>query len=65
MAKEFAARIIGDEYIIPTLGVWNHFDDIDFSNLPNQFALNALMIAAAISFVKTNPLLIKTLPKSK
>lgn len=38
-AKEFAARIIGDEYIIPTLGVWNHFDDIDFSNLPNQFAL--------------------------
>lgn len=37
--KKFAADIIGEEYIIPTLGVWNHFDDIDFSNLPNQFAL--------------------------
>ena len=38
-AKEFAARIIGNEYIVPTLGVWDHFDDIDFSTFPNQFAL--------------------------
>ena len=29
-AKEYVAEIIGNEYIVPTLGVWEHFDDIDF-----------------------------------
>ena len=38
-AKEYVASIIGDEYIIPTLGVWNHFDEIDFSLLPDKFVL--------------------------
>lgn len=37
--KEYVAKIIGDEYIIPTLGVWNKFDDIDFDTLPEQFVL--------------------------
>ena len=40
-AKEYVARIIGDEYIIPTLGTWNHFDEIDFSKLPRQFVLKS------------------------
>lgn len=39
MAKEYAAGIIGNEYIIPTLGVWDKFEDIDFDTLPNQFVL--------------------------
>lgn len=38
-AKKYVAQIIGDEYIIPTLGVWNSFDEIDFDKLPNQFVL--------------------------
>ena len=37
--KQYVANIIGQEYIIPTLGVWNKFDEIDFENLPNQFVL--------------------------
>lgn len=37
--KEYIASIIGEEYIIPTLGVWNHFDEIDFDILPDQFVL--------------------------
>lgn len=37
--KEYVKSIIGEEYIIPTLGVWNSVDDIDFENLPNQFVL--------------------------
>lgn len=37
--KEYVSKIIGKEYIIPTLGVWNSFDDIDFGSLPNQFVL--------------------------
>lgn len=37
--KEYVAKIIGEEYIIPTLGVWDKFDDIDFDKLPDQFVL--------------------------
>lgn len=38
-AKGYVANIIGDEYIIPTLGVWDRFEDIDFDKFPNQFVL--------------------------
>lgn len=37
--KKYIADKIGSEYIIPTLGVWDNFDDIDFDALPNQFVL--------------------------
>lgn len=37
--KKYVADRIGEEYVIPTLGVWDSFDDIDFENLPNQFVL--------------------------
>ena len=38
-AKSYVAKMIGDEYIIPTLGVWERFEDIDFDKLPEQFVL--------------------------
>lgn len=37
--KYYVSRIIGEEYIIPTIGVWDSFDDIDFNQLPDQFVL--------------------------
>lgn len=37
--KKYIEEKIGDKYIIPTLGVWDKFDDIDFENLPEQFVL--------------------------
>lgn len=37
--KEYVADKIGSKYIIPTLGVWDKFDDIDFSILPEKFVL--------------------------
>lgn len=38
-AKKYVANIIGNEYIIPTIGIYNSFDEIDFSELPNQFVM--------------------------
>ena len=38
-AKEYVAKIIGKEHIIPTLGVWDDPDEIDFDKLPEQFVL--------------------------
>ena len=37
--KEYVAKLIGEQYIIPTLGVWDSFDEIDFDMLPEQFVL--------------------------
>lgn len=37
--KGFVSERIGEEYIIPTLGVWDRFDDIDYDKLPDQFVL--------------------------
>lgn len=38
-AKLFVSDRIGDRYIIPTIGVWDCVDDINFDYLPNQFVL--------------------------
>ena len=39
LVKRYVAEKIGEEYVIPTLGVWNSVDEIDFDALPNQFVL--------------------------
>ena len=38
-AKKYVASTIGEKYVIPTLGIWNKFDDIDFNELPDKFVL--------------------------
>ena len=37
--REYIADKLGEEYLIPLLGVWDDPDDIDFDALPNQFVL--------------------------
>lgn len=37
--KSYVADVIGNEYVIPTLGVWDKPEDIDFDALPEQFVL--------------------------
>lgn len=37
--KEFVSEKIGKKYIIPTLGLWNRPEDVDFEKLPNRFVL--------------------------
>ena len=37
--KNYVAQIIGSEYIIPTLGVWETPDDIEWDSLPARFVL--------------------------
>ena len=39
-AKKIVSEMIGDEYIIPNLGVWDNVLDIDWEALPKQFVIN-------------------------
>ena len=38
-AKEYVSNIIGEEYIIPTIGIYNNFNEINFSDLPEKFIM--------------------------
>lgn len=51
-AKKYVADRIGEEYIIPTLGVWDHFDEIDFDSLPRQFVLKCTHDSGGLVIVR-------------
>lgn len=38
-ARKIVAEKIGEEYLVPLIGVWNKFEEIDFELLPNEFVL--------------------------
>ncbi|MES2981267.1 MAG: ATP-grasp fold amidoligase family protein [Verrucomicrobiota bacterium] len=40
-ARDFVSKTIGEAYLIPLLGVFDSFDEIDFDTLPNQFVMKA------------------------
>lgn len=39
LVRGWVSKKIGHEYLIPLLGVWDNYSEIDFDNLPNQFVL--------------------------
>ena len=51
-AKKYVANIIGKEYIIPTLGIYDNFDEIDFDKLPNQFVIKCTHDSGGLVIVK-------------
>lgn len=46
--RKIIQEIIGNEYLIPLLGVWDRFDDIDFEKLPNEFVLKPNHISGSV-----------------
>lgn len=39
LVRDYVKEKIGEEYLIPLLGSWKNYEDIDFSLLPKQFVL--------------------------
>lgn len=64
-AKKYVAQIIGDEYIIPTLGVWDSFNDINFQTLPNQFVLKCTHDSEGVFIVNDKNTMDMEVAKSK
>lgn len=50
--KKYVGSLIGEDYIIPTLGVWDRVEDIDFDSLPNQFVLKCTHDSGGISICR-------------
>ncbi|HEV1621933.1 TPA: glycosyl transferase, partial [Streptococcus pneumoniae] len=52
LVKDYIAKTLGEEYVIPTLGVYHHFDEIDFDELPNSFVMKTNHDSGSIIIVK-------------
>lgn len=63
--KEYVADKIGEKYVIPTLGIWEHFDDIDFDMLPNQFVLKCTHDSGGLVIVTDKAKLDRAAAKKK
>lgn len=51
-AKQYIANIVGDEYIIPTLGVYKTFDEINFDDLPDKFVIKCTHDSGSVFVIK-------------
>ena len=51
-AKKWVAARIGDKYIIPTIGIWDTVDEIDWEKLPNQFVMKCTHDSGGIVICK-------------
>lgn len=51
-AKSYVEKKIGKQYIVPTYGVWDRFEDIDFDILPNQFVLKCTHDSGGLVIVR-------------
>lgn len=54
--KDIVERIIGKEYVIPLLGVWDSFDAINFDLLPNQFVLKCTHDSGSVAICRDKTL---------
>lgn len=52
LAKEIVAKRWGKQYVIPTLGCWDKFDEIKFENLPKSFVLKTTHDSGGVVVVK-------------
>ncbi len=39
LVREYIKEQLGEEYLIPLIGVWDEVDEIDFDSLPEQFVI--------------------------
>lgn len=63
--KKYIAEIIGDKYLIKTLGIYDNFDQIDFSVLPDKFVLKCTHDSASVVFCHSQSTFDKEKAKAK
>lgn len=63
--KQYVSDKIGNKYVIPTLGVWDNFDDIDFNTLPDRFVLKCTHDSGGLVICKDKSTFNKNKAKKK
>ncbi len=63
--KDYVAGIIGKEHVIPTIGVWDNAEEIEFKTLPNQFVLKTTHDSGGLFICKDKATINEKLIKEK
>lgn len=63
--RQYVAEKIGEKHLIPLLGVWNSFDEINFDKLPNQFVLKCTHDSGSVIICTDKKLFDYSLAKKK
>jgi len=63
--REFIKEKLGEEYLIPLLGVWERFDEIDFDKLPDEFVLKTNHGSGGVVLCRNKADLIKAEARKK
>lgn len=63
--RKFISNTIGDEYLVPLLGVYENFDEINFDQLPNRFVLKCTHDSGGLVLCKNKKKLNKDYAKAK
>lgn len=58
--RKWVSDRIGEDYLIPLIGVWDSVDQINFSELPNQFVLKTNCSSGDVIIVKDKSMLSKS-----
>lgn len=64
-AKKYVASIIGEEYIVPTVAIYNNFEEIDLSKLPDRFVMKCTHDSGGIVICKDKSTYNKKYAKQK
>lgn len=51
-AKKYIIDRFGEEYVFPCYGVWDRYDDIDFTSLPQKFVLKCTHDSGSIKIIQ-------------
>lgn len=50
--RDVVTNIIGPDYLIPLLGVWKRYEDIDFAQLPDEFVLKCNHDSGSVKIIR-------------
>ena len=50
--RDYIKNVVGEQYLIPLLGVYDSFSEIDFKKLPNQFVIKCNHDSASVIICK-------------
>jgi len=63
--KEYVSENIGKQYIIPTIGIYDNFDDINFNELPKSFVIKCTHDSGGLVIVKDKEKMDKEVARKK
>lgn len=63
--KQYVADKIGEQYVIPTIGVWDRVEDIEWDSLPEQFVLKCTHDSGGLVICKDKKILIRSEAEAK